>query len=204
MAKQKNDMGIHFPIWGTCLGFESLLLLLSNFETTLHTDIDNINIVQSIKFDTKIKSMFTSVFSEQDFSILQTFELMYLNHNWGFKMENINQDKFVKQKIDILATFVTSHGVEVLGAFKDKAYPFYGVQYHPELTQFVYLEIFKINKEYIATEIAQKHALVIRNIIGDVESYLTNAEVIGYQTKGICFVATMEMTQKTYFMKQSK
>lgn len=26
IAKQKNDSGTYFPIWGTCLGFELLLL----------------------------------------------------------------------------------------------------------------------------------------------------------------------------------
>jgi hypothetical protein len=30
LAKQKNDDGIHFPMWGTCLGFELLAFLSAN------------------------------------------------------------------------------------------------------------------------------------------------------------------------------
>jgi hypothetical protein len=39
-----NDKGIYFPVWGTCLGFEVLLLsiaknnnVLSNFNSTNHS-----------------------------------------------------------------------------------------------------------------------------------------------------------------------
>jgi gamma-glutamyl hydrolase len=30
LAKQKNDNGIYFPVWGTCLGFEFMAFLSAN------------------------------------------------------------------------------------------------------------------------------------------------------------------------------
>jgi hypothetical protein len=30
LAKQKNDAGLYFPVWGTCLGFELLFVLSAN------------------------------------------------------------------------------------------------------------------------------------------------------------------------------
>lgn len=30
LAKEANDKGDYFPIWGTCLGFEELLIALTN------------------------------------------------------------------------------------------------------------------------------------------------------------------------------
>jgi gamma-glutamyl hydrolase len=36
LAKQKNDAGVYFPVWGTCLGFELLFVLSAN-QTDLRT-----------------------------------------------------------------------------------------------------------------------------------------------------------------------
>jgi len=33
LAKKKNDAGVYFPVWGTCLGFELLFAFSAN-----HTD----------------------------------------------------------------------------------------------------------------------------------------------------------------------
>lgn len=30
LAKQKNDAGVYFPVWGTCLGFELLFAVSAN------------------------------------------------------------------------------------------------------------------------------------------------------------------------------
>lgn len=30
LAKQKNEAGVHFPVWGTCLGFELLFAVSAN------------------------------------------------------------------------------------------------------------------------------------------------------------------------------
>jgi glutamine amidotransferase PdxT len=30
LAKQKNDAGVYFPMWGTCLGFELLIVISAN------------------------------------------------------------------------------------------------------------------------------------------------------------------------------
>lgn len=30
LAKEKNDAGVYFPVWGTCLGFELLFVLSAN------------------------------------------------------------------------------------------------------------------------------------------------------------------------------
>jgi gamma-glutamyl hydrolase len=34
LAEQKNDAGLYFPVWGTCLGFELLFAVSPN-----HTDL---------------------------------------------------------------------------------------------------------------------------------------------------------------------
>ena len=42
-AKEKNDAGIYFPVWGTCLGFELLAVLSANlYDLRSICDIQNV------------------------------------------------------------------------------------------------------------------------------------------------------------------
>jgi hypothetical protein len=49
-AKLKNDAGIYFPVWGTCLGFELLAFLSAN-----RTEIRNGCSVERIAVPLKMK-----------------------------------------------------------------------------------------------------------------------------------------------------
>jgi hypothetical protein len=37
LAKETNDNGDHFPAWGTCLGFEYLVMIVASDDTYEHT-----------------------------------------------------------------------------------------------------------------------------------------------------------------------
>ena len=48
LAIEANNNGDYFPVWGTCLGFESLALSTSNNVTLLNSEMLDENYVHSI------------------------------------------------------------------------------------------------------------------------------------------------------------
>ena len=48
LAIVANNNGDYFPVWGTCLGFESLALSISNNVTLLNSEMKDENYVHSI------------------------------------------------------------------------------------------------------------------------------------------------------------
>jgi gamma-glutamyl hydrolase len=49
LAKQKNNAGIYFPVWGTCLGFELLAVFSAN-RTDIRNRCDVVNISMPLVF----------------------------------------------------------------------------------------------------------------------------------------------------------
>jgi gamma-glutamyl hydrolase len=49
LAKKKNDAGVYFPVWGTCLGFELLFAISAN-HTYRRKACDIINSPLSLTF----------------------------------------------------------------------------------------------------------------------------------------------------------
>lgn len=49
LATKKNDAGVYFPVWGTCLGFELLAVLSAN-KTDVRKTCDVIGVAVPLKF----------------------------------------------------------------------------------------------------------------------------------------------------------
>jgi gamma-glutamyl hydrolase len=56
-AKQINEEGIHFPVWGTCMGFEQIINWASGY-TIGPTKVANYHIDRRIHWDYKVKYFF--------------------------------------------------------------------------------------------------------------------------------------------------
>jgi gamma-glutamyl-gamma-aminobutyrate hydrolase PuuD len=57
-AKQINEEGIHFPVWGTCMGFEQIINWASGY-TIWPTRVSNYHIDRRIHWDYKVKYFFS-------------------------------------------------------------------------------------------------------------------------------------------------
>ncbi|KAI2661348.1 Gamma-glutamyl hydrolase [Labeo rohita] len=86
LALKANDEGDYFPIWGTCLGFQLLTVLVAGENLLSKTTAENVAYPLN----------FTSV----------------------------------------LSTNIAENGLEFVSTMEGKKYPFYGVQWHPEVNRF--------------------------------------------------------------------
>ena len=127
-----------FPIWGTCLGFEALLLL----ELEKDFEFDR---VDNLKFNSNLNlgensEFFDNIFEDNEKDIVEdsTKNSFFFNHSYGLLINSLDKIDNFDNKFKILAT---SKGKKPeLGEFvamvKSKDYPFYAVQFHPEKLEF--------------------------------------------------------------------
>ena len=117
-----NDNGRSFPIWGTCLGFEILVLL--GKKTPLPTFFNHLqshpcNGKKTITFTSSpstMKQWFSPSMRKKMASTLCSTH----HHTLGFDI----------QEFDYLTVVSTQDGF--VNMIEYKKYPFYGVQFHPE------------------------------------------------------------------------
>jgi gamma-glutamyl hydrolase len=122
IAKDCNDHGRYFPIWGSCLGFETLVLMgedvpLSKFFTRVQiherTGRDTITFLSS---PSRIKQFFPLKLR----NAMARIPCATHHHKLGFDITPLPHMRFVS---------VDSGFINII-EYVD--YPFYGVQFHPE------------------------------------------------------------------------
>ena len=137
-AKSRNDSGKKFLIWGTCLGFESMMMALSGLDNSTLSD----------GFDDSLtmhKVTPTPLFNDSKFwkkidkeSIHKVFdkEKVFFYHSLGYKPEVVKNHPVLSKEVNILATSISKNNKTFVSIMEHKKYPFFGVQWHPEKTQF--------------------------------------------------------------------
>ena len=203
IAKEFNDQGRYFPVWGTCLGFESMLIALSDFDLILDTDLEDNNVNHPVIFIRSVRSIFDTLMTDDEFANIRSLQLMFFNHHFGFRMNKITESKFIADNIDILSAVFTTRNEEVLAGYKHKNYPFYGVQYHPEANQFGWNPSRPFNKSEKANDIARKHALVFRTLIKNPDSVMSTSEIFEARKNVLFASQTNEDNAKFYVLPQS-
>lgn len=120
-AKEINDRGTCFPVWGTCLGFE-LLLLLEGVKD-VHGLFDRLEMDEHY-FPSTLhmsgSSILKSYFTSAEVQRFKRTRCVIHRHNFVFKGQDY---PFVVE--------VAKEG-EYMSMFEFKKYPFFGCQFHVE------------------------------------------------------------------------
>jgi len=116
VAKQYNDKGRHYPIWGTCQGFEFLLLFQKGGHSIRSLPKHHTEGRFPITF--KGKSALRTWFSDMEEEMKTNCSTHH--HDYGFDIKEI-------PSINIVSTLN-----DFINIIEYKEYPFYGVQFHPE------------------------------------------------------------------------
>lgn len=122
LAIQYNDAGRKFPIWGSCLGFELLVLFASQYPLSHifdHIQMHEQNSQNTIEFTTE-PSRLKHWFSAKTRLKMAKIPCANHHHKLGFDIQPLPHIRIVS---------VDSGFINMI---EYKAYPFYGVQFHPE------------------------------------------------------------------------
>lgn len=141
LAIEANDRGDYYPIWGTCLGFELLSVLVEGKNILSRCESHDC----SINIQGKEKGyMFSNEAAEYPLAkehfdypneIYKAMQNNNLTYNYHSKCL-IDDDAYKQTKTSkffrTLAYSKDKNGLEFIAIYEANNYPFYGVQFHPE------------------------------------------------------------------------
>lgn len=106
-AKEQNDQGNPFPVFGTCMGIQLLAYLTSNYNDAILSRVHGDDaIILPITF-TSEGYIFSTLNPTQKEKITKGRGLMYFNHNWAVTMDTFNSNILLKNFWNLIATATT-------------------------------------------------------------------------------------------------
>jgi gamma-glutamyl hydrolase len=148
LAIQRNMDGDYFPIWGTCLGFEFMLMLSADKgEAVLESGFvaENISLplyfpdVEDVRRTQGVFSSLSQIYSSPHIrQILSTENLTMNNHKQGISPQAFMSDHGVTSMFHATSTNWDAHGRPFISTIESFIMPFYATQYHPEKNNFEY------------------------------------------------------------------
>jgi len=139
-AREANDNGRPFPIYGTCLGFQLLHILESNVSfTKLLVDTDSVAHPSTLQFTEEATD--SLMFGGLDSKLIDAIEddhknIILENHMFGLPPDHYKKWPVLEKNFKMLSTANDRNGVTYVSSAEHKRYPFYATQWHPEKPPF--------------------------------------------------------------------
>lgn len=140
LAVAANDDGNVFPIWGTCLGFERLVSLVSGEGASIfRSDYDAENLTLALDFDETEGNVTSVLFRDPRVKHIAAHRPVTSNaHRNGIPPPTFVANANLHATFRIVSTNRDRHGMEFVSTIEAREYPFYAVQWHPEKNNFEY------------------------------------------------------------------
>lgn len=137
LALKANDAGDFFPIWGTCMGMQQLSVLVAGDNLLSKTTAENVAMPLNFTPEAYLSRMFQSFPSELMKATAQ--EPLTANfHHYGLTVKTFQGSEKLNDFFTILSTNIAEDGAHFVSTIEAKRYPFYGVQWHPEVNRFMW------------------------------------------------------------------
>ena len=138
--KAFNDAGDYMPLWGTCMGFEWLLMSATQDENILDPktgQMDAYNLSIPLDFTSTMKdSKLFSHASSEIVNILAKQNVTMNNHHYGIYPDHFTSTPALSGFYNMLSTNQDRQGVEFVSMIEAFKYPIFGSQWHPEKNNF--------------------------------------------------------------------
>lgn len=136
IAQELNDAGSYFPLFGTCLGFELIIILASGRGKKENREIcrsyENLHV--EFTDDFRNSRMFAKI-SDEVHHILANENVTYNQHQFCITDHNMEAYNLTKDW-RVMSYNHDEKGLEFISSVEHKRYPIYGVQFHPEKSAF--------------------------------------------------------------------
>ena len=137
---QFNENGDFMPLWGTCMGFQWLLISASRDQNILDPksgQMDSYNYSIPLDFTTEAapSKLFTHA-PQYIYKILETKNVTMNNHHYGIWTDHFKSTESLSSFFNVLSTNVDRNGDEFVSTIEAYKYPIFGSQWHPEKNNF--------------------------------------------------------------------
>ncbi|XP_077057686.1 gamma-glutamyl hydrolase [Siphateles boraxobius] len=134
LALEANSNGDYFPVWGTCLGLEMLMLLTSGERLLSRTNTSGVALPLNFTDDVRDSRLFKE-FPEELLKSLATERLTENSHQWSLTTENFTKSERLKRFYRVLSTNSDGQN-EFVSTVEAYDFPIYATQWHPEKNAF--------------------------------------------------------------------
>ena len=156
---KKYNLNYSFPIWGTCLGFESIIAAVSIKKNEILTDFNATNVSLPLLFTND--SINSNMFGIEAIDNINTnynrgnmpisyvnlirgyyanYSVAFNDHTFGVSPFNFINDNYLNTNFTILSVSYDLNNRSFVSAIETKAelgYLWYATQFHPEKSQYV-------------------------------------------------------------------
>lgn len=131
--------GEMWPLWGTCLGFQLISFLASDFDQSILTSgFDSENLTLPLSFTPAAAA--SKLYSPMPTGVIETFATLPVtmnNHHDGVTPTSFAGSSPLSSRFTVLSTNVDRKGAEFISSMEGQGnLPVYATQYHPEKIQF--------------------------------------------------------------------
>ncbi|KAI4877036.1 hypothetical protein NFI96_033527, partial [Prochilodus magdalenae] len=135
LALKANDVGDYFPIWGTCLGFQLLTVLVAEQNLLSKTVAENVSLPLNLTSEAPSSRMFEG-FPPELLKALTEEALTGNFHHYGVTEQAFKGSEKLSSFFSVLSSNIAEDGAVFVSTMEGRKYPFYGVQWHPEVNRF--------------------------------------------------------------------
>jgi len=134
---EANDAGEHMPVWGTCLGFQTISVIVSQ-DHNLLKPFDSENMTLALEFTPLAANsrMFGADAPSSIVDNLKNNAITLNNHAWGVTPEEFSTIPKLANFFNVLSTNKDRAGKVFVSTIEAKNYPIFASQWHPEKNQF--------------------------------------------------------------------
>mmetsp|Transcript_1556 Transcript_1556/g.2226 ORF Transcript_1556/g.2226 Transcript_1556/m.2226 type:complete len:380 (+) Transcript_1556:30-1169(+) len=141
LALKANDQGHHFPVWGTCLGFEQLAKFFADDCSICDATFDSENFASPLDLtpDAHTSRMLSpqSLNSEIMMRLIKSAKPLAMeNHMAGVPIDRWNKSQKIRDFFHELTYSIDRHGEKYVSTIEAWNYPIYATQWHPEKNNF--------------------------------------------------------------------
>jgi len=137
LMETANNKGDFFPIFGHCMGFELISILVSQNQTILQPTYGTENVTFSLNFSSGASSSkWMEDAPELITDILSTQPVCLNNHIWGIWTSTFSSTSSLNQYFEVISTNVDNRGTEFVSTWEGKEFPVFAMQWHAEKPQF--------------------------------------------------------------------
>ena len=172
-AVKMFDRGKPFPVWGTCLGYEAILISLSKY-TLRRKKILSINHSLNLEINREYTPFMEHYFGKDLLENINREPLIYFNHKYAFTPQQVHKNRYLKESIQVLTTTKLENNTVVVSMIKDKKYPIIGVQFHPEKIQFEHRASVETNVSYNSIEASHKMSMMFFDLVNQNPNEIKN------------------------------
>lgn len=137
LALEANKVGDYFPVWGTCLGFEWIMEMVSGNDEVLYSDFLSDNLTLPLDFTSETEtSRMGSALGSDILRMLNSEPLTFNYHTSGVTVSDFYETPALSNFFNLLSTNFDRNEREFVSWVEGKDYPIYAVQFHPEKNMF--------------------------------------------------------------------